>query len=209
MVVVTKNATVRNSSGQEVQIEKNECRNIGAWFARWLIEMAATGSLLFIATAAALLNPEGVFGAPFIVAFSLFGITMVTHVLFNYATGVYMNVYTSFWATIAHWIVRGMSSERYLFFLISYTNTVNSPYDSIYFLNDIVKLLIIWSAQIVGSFAGVIVALLLFLDGTTLVSSLAAMSAPRYGVASWLPGPPVQVCFLFFKKRNKTILFFF
>lgn len=171
MVVVTKNTTVRNSQGQEIPIAKTECRNIGAWLARWLIEMSATLSVAFVATVAAILFPQEVFGSPFNVAFSLMGIVLITHVLFSYATGVYMNVYTSLWVTISHWVVRAMS------------------YEPIYFLNDIVKLILIWSAQIAGAFAGVILGLLLFLDGTTLVATLSALSAPRYGVAPWVPGP--------------------
>lgn len=114
MVIVVKNQKIMTSEGEKIQ-EVNECRNVGAWLARWLIEMCATLSLFMIITGSAILFPQQVFGSAFSVAFSVMGITLITHILFSYATGVYMNVYISFWVTIAHWIVRGMHSERYDF----------------------------------------------------------------------------------------------
>ena len=36
-------------------------------------------------------------------------------------------------------------------------------------------------------------ALLMFLDGTTTVATLSGLSAPHYGIADWLVGPPLLV----------------
>jgi len=155
------------------------------FIARMVIEFAAVFSLITITGAIIVLNPQEALGASFNVGFVLFGMLFITVVLFDYATGVSMNVLITLAVTLSGWVLRAIArgtAEKY---------KKPDHLEPEHYGYDLLVMIAMWAVQIAATFCGLLMATLPFLSSNTLAQDLALM-VPRFGTATWLP-PVYQV----------------
>lgn len=156
-----------------------------AWVARMVVEFAATLSLYFLLSVARVLNPQTFFFyTSFNVGFVAFATVFISVILFNYATGVTMSGTGSLVVVLSNWVVRGIRAE-------SSEEEHGNKHDlkPIQYWYDIGRLLAMWFVQILGGYAGVILAIVVFLQGEkNEFYSIAELMTPVFGPALWLSG---------------------
>ena len=155
------------------------------FFARMVIEFAAVFALMTITGAIVILNPQGAPGSSFNVGFVLFGLVFITVVLFDYATGVSMNVLTTLAVTLSGWVLRAIARST------SEKSKKPDDLEPEHYGFDLLTMLAMWFVQIAATFLGLLMATVPFLSGNTLKQDLTLL-VPRYGIATWLP-PVFQI----------------
>jgi hypothetical protein len=149
-----------------------------------LIEFSATMSLFFVLSVGRVLNQQDVAGSSFNIGMVGLGITFVTVLLFNYATGVSMSVLGTIIVTLSNWMLRIIKSEAH--------DAHGSTYHALRGIDywyDVLRALSMIFSQILGGYVGVLLAICVFLqDSPNEFYTIAELMTPKIGIATWL-GP--------------------
>ena len=156
------------------------------FLARMVIEFAAVFALMTITGTITVLNPQDAPGASFNVGFVLFGLVFITVVLFDYATGVSMNVLTTLAVTLSGWVLRAIARK-------TTSDKTKKPKDfkPEHYGYDVLTMVAMWFVQIAATFCGLLMATVPFISSNTLKQDLTLL-VPRFGIATWLP-PVFQI----------------